>query len=183
MTKNQIDNLINFTLMFHKVCKDTYFMRCDASYITEKYDSMIGIDTFKSESQSDWWQRVILDDFKSMALKAEWFSIWSKKRFFINEKTERALNYLCEIKVVSNKEEGRDGLTLEKIIKTFNKHIGDVEMINKELYTHLHPIFLNFSNRYKETTKREINLLILTEGHTALNYQDDRGEETQPTIA
>ena len=162
MTKNQIDNLINFTLMFHKVCKDTYFMRCDASYITEKYDSMIGIDTFKSESQSDWWQRVILDDFKSMALKAEWFSIWSKGSVTTNEKNERILNYLCEINV-------SEGIDLKRIVELFNKHLGDVELINKEYYNHLHPIFVRFANEYKLKIEQEIkdyiresNLNILT---------------------
>lgn len=169
--------------MFHRVCKDTYFMRCDIGYITEKYDSMIQVNPSRIESQSDWWQRVILDDFKSMALKAEWFSIWSKGSVIINEKSERILNYLCEINV-------SEGIDLKRIVELFNKHLGDVELISKEYYNHLHPIFVRFANEYKLKIEqeikdyiRELNLNILTEGHTALNYQDDRSEETQPTIA
>jgi hypothetical protein len=158
-------------------------MKCDAGYITDKYDSMIGVDPTRIESQSDWWQRVILDDFKSMALKAEWFSIWSKGSFIINEKSERILNYLCEVNV-------SEGINLNRIIKLFNKHLGNVELISKEHYNHLHPLFIKFANDYKTKIEKEIkdyiresNLNILTEGHTALNYQKDRGEETQPTIA
>lgn len=146
----KIDNLLTFTLLFNKHIKDSYVLNCDIDYIWEKYVSMIGFEPIELDNESeDWWQKVVLNDFKAMSLKSLWFNRWGKVKF-LNKKEERVLNYLCITNCLP--------VTPENIFNNFSKYIGDIDNINSNLYKHIHPLVNKFINEYKKEFQRELNI-------------------------
>jgi len=155
MNNDQVDNLLTFSIMFHKACNDTYVLRSNIDYIWEKYTKMIGFDPVIRDNEfSDWWQSVVVTDFKAMSLKLEWMDTWNKSGKKLDPKKERVLNYLCLINIIPN--------TPNRILKLFKEYIGDVDNIREEVYPHIHPLLEEFIGEYRQKFKRELNLEILT---------------------
>lgn len=128
----QVDNLYNFTLLFHKVARDSWFMTASMDYIVEKYDKMIGIDI--QECDDD------LDE-SAYKLRTEWVTKW---RYTPKTPKERALiNYLSEINTQNP--------TPINIHALFTKRFGNASKISNEDYV-LHPIFERFSHSYIDGT-------------------------------
>jgi hypothetical protein len=141
--------------MFHKACNDTYVLRSNIDYIWEKYTKMIGFDPVIRDNEfSDWWQSVVVTDFKAMSLKLEWMDTWNKSGKKLDPKKERVLNYLCLINIIPN--------TPNRILKLFKEYIGDVDNIREEVYPHIHPHLEEFIGEYRQKFRRELNLEILT---------------------
>lgn len=152
MKMSQINNLLSFTILLSRVSKDSYFMNSDISYIWEKYQKMIGLTPIKMDGEfSDWWQVVVLGDFKAMSKKALWIEKWGRRK--LTRDQESVLNYLCVIDINS--------MSLENILEIFKNYIGQVEDISTEEYTHIHPLMKDFIEEYKEKFRREINIEVL----------------------
>ena len=169
MDNTQLHNLLTFSIMFHKVCTDTYVVKTDIDYIWDKYNKMIGFDPIiRSDEFSDWWQSVVVfvDDYRVMSLKAEWMDIWNRDGEKLDPKKERVLNYLLRVNTMSSDGPGYMSLRAatagpDKIFKLFKEYIGDVDNICKVKYTHIHPNLEEFIDRYIKEFARELNLEIL----------------------
>jgi hypothetical protein len=147
-----MDNLINFSLLFIAT-RDTKLLASDITYIWEKYQKMIGFDPIALDDEdTDWWQNVVVKDYKVLSVKSEWYSRWYRTGK-LDPKKERVLNYLCFI------EANRP--TVENILSLFRKYIGPTDLVIKEEYTHLHPNLIDSLNEYKNRFRRELNLEFL----------------------
>lgn len=162
MTKNQLDNILNFTLLFHKSNFTTYFLKSNMSYIREKWDLMIGIKPVPNDNEEqDDWQNVVLNDKNAVELKKKWYRTWSydvcdldyvEKK--LNPDDERIINYLCRIEF--------QPLTPDCIIEVFKNYISDdLKLVESIPYIYLHPLALQFMNEFKTKFVREINLILL----------------------
>ena len=138
----QLNNLLTFTLMFHRVCRESYFMNCDGSYIMEKYNKMIGIKP-----------KIFVDSLnpKIDEYKKEWMERWGYTK--IHSELESVINYFC---LINSKP-----VTLKLIIDSFQLYIGCANDICDFEYTHIHPKLKNFIEEYKLKFRREINLEML----------------------
>jgi len=147
MKSDQINNLLTFTLLFHKCIKDSALLNCDITYIYDKYQKLIGFDPKEIDIDKDDFINVEL----ILNIKREWLNKWGKT---LTKSQESILNYLCIMNIVS--------LTPNRIFSLFEKYIGSIDRINKIEYLHIHPLIKNFIFEYKSKFKREINIEILT---------------------
>jgi len=141
MTTTQITNLLNFTILFHKVSGDSSLMNCDMTYIWEKYQKMVGVDPIEITHLNTF---PIKD---AIELKMGWLGRWKSP---ISIKQESVLNYLCVINTINP--------TPDVIFDMFGKYIGDINNIESVEYGHLHPLFKEFMNEYQDGFRREINI-------------------------
>jgi len=152
---SKTNNIIAFSLLFHKVVKDSYLVNSHISYIWEKYQSMIGFDPIvRNDEFSDWWQGVVLRDFEAMSLKLAWMAKWNRSNETIDPKKERVLNYLCMINTMK--------VTPENLFYVFEEYIGKIDDVTPIEYKHIHPLLRKFIDNYKERNRREFNLEILS---------------------
>ena len=133
MNKNQIDNLIRFSIAFHK--SHNNLIMCDPSYIKEKWDKYIGfrpkpIDSSKAEI-IQWRERWDVDDDTYNEVKGI-------INFIIRINERHFYNYSEVIWYTSD------------LITLFEEVVGPVERINKDLYNHLHPSIIKIIDAWND---------------------------------
>lgn len=101
----------------------------------------------------DYWQSVGLMDLDALSLKCQWYSKWRVNKKLDSNK-ERVLNYLCMTNV--------SGLYPSNLVKLFERYIGSIDLVNNDVYKHLHPLFKKYVDEYRDKYKREINIEVLT---------------------
>lgn len=143
MNTNQLNNLINFTLLFHKVHVDGYYLQQSPSYIIEKYDKMIGFDPLSPVDDGNKFHN---------ALKVSYLKRWNVVN--PSPKIISILNYFLEIH--------SESFSVHRVIDLFSIHIGSMELITNKVYSHLHPILISFIEKVKSDQQREINLELLS---------------------
>jgi hypothetical protein len=150
MDKNQIDNLIRFCLAFHKSHND--FIKCDPSYIKEKWDKYIGfrpkpinydknLEFMLDPSVVQWREKWNVNDHVYIEMKdiINFIIRANEKHFFIRP----MMSMDGELKPLSPLV----WLTSD-LITLFEELVGSPERINKELYNHLHPNILKVLNNW-----------------------------------
>jgi hypothetical protein len=142
MTSNQLNNLLNFTLLLHKVHTDGYFLQQSPDYILEKYDKMIGFDPLSPCDMSKF----------HVSMRDNYLKRWYLKR--PSTKLLSILNYFFEIH--------SKPFSVDSVVDAFAIHIGNMGLINNEVYTHLHPLLIKFIDKTKTLHQREINLELLS---------------------
>lgn len=156
MTKNQIYNLVNFSLLFHHNNQESCLMNSDLEYIWEKYIKMIGVEpVVKPTFGRDFWQTVPLPNTNALSVKLMWYNKWIKSGK-MDPKKEQVINYLSLTNSLDLVDIGITGMLHE-----FERCVGSKEMISDDLYGHLHPIFKNHVEHFFELTRRDYNLCLL----------------------
>lgn len=154
MNKNQIDNLIRFSVAFH--ISHNNLLTCDPSYIVEKWDKYIGIKPKKLEFilyghnsylVNEWRERWNVDDNNYNEIKGIIYFInkINEKHFFIRR------NYSEKVWITSD------------LITLFEELVGPLEKINKNIYNHLHPNIVKIMDKWKDDTTigRDYQLCLL----------------------
>lgn len=148
MNINQLNNLINFTLLFTNPMN---VLDCSISYIWEKYNYMIG---FKPTSKID----IDKNNKDCIDLKFKWLKKWNIKSLDVNK--EKALNYLIVVTcVIRDNDLSIKEFTPDDMILYFEEYVGSTNEISNSIYTHVHPSSLKFFGLYKEHFKREMNII------------------------
>lgn len=164
MYKNQIDNLIRFSFLFHK--SHNNFITCDPSYIKEKWDKCIGfrpkpIDYDKNleflldPSVIEWRQKWNVNDHTYIEMKdiINFIIRVNEKHFFI-----RPMFSNGELTPLSTLV-----WTTSDLITLFEELVGYTERINKDLYNHLHPNLVKVLDTWLSETSigRDYRLCLL----------------------
>lgn len=135
MNKNQIDNLIRLCLAFHKSHND--FIKCDPSYIKEKWDKYIG---FRPKP---------IDYDKNLEFMLDPSVVQWREKWNVNDHVYIEMKDIINFIIRSNEKHffiRSIGIPLSEriwltsdLITLFEELVGSPERINKELYNHLHP--------------------------------------------
>jgi hypothetical protein len=154
MNKNQIDNLIRFSLAFHKSHND--FIDCDPSYIKEKWDKYIG---FRPKPISyDKTLESILDPQVN-----QWRDKWHVNDHIYIEMKD-IINFIIRTNEKHFFIRSMDGVWMTSdLITLFEELVGSPERINKELYNHLHTNLVRKLDTWKNETSigRDYQLCLL----------------------
>ena len=134
MNKNQIDNLIRLCLAFHKSHND--FIKCDPSYIKEKWDKYIG---FRPKP---------IDYDKNLEFMLDPSVVQWREKWNVNDHVYIEMKDIINFIIRSNEKHffiRSIGIPLSEriwltsdLITLFEELVGSPERINKELYNHLH---------------------------------------------
>ena len=144
----QIENLLEFTIIF---TSSLNIRHESPDYYREKYDMYIGFQMKHSNKKSDTYK--------------EWSKIWGE-----DEDVNSIINYFVEImEIYSEEYRGTDHeydkawiikIHPEEILKSFAKHIGDIEKINSERRTFMHPnLTTNLYDKWIEKNLRYFKFL------------------------
>jgi hypothetical protein len=143
MNKSQIENLIQFSWLFHN--SHNNFITCDPSYIKEKWDKYIGVDPsginkfHTNPKMLEWKEKWHVSDNTFNELKdiLNFIVHINNKHFFIGGKWS-AFNVIDKVWLTSD------------MILLFEELIGPVNTINKDFYNHMHPNLTKVLNTWKE---------------------------------
>lgn len=157
MTKDQLNNLINFSFHFHEMM-DMKILDCDKSYLIEKWDKYIGL---KPKSIITYEYFIENKTYFHLVIR-RWFDRWDKDGDSWVD-VSPIINFINEINLLDPIGKFDKIMTPEDLINLFTKHIGDINKINKVEYNSLHQsIKTNYIvNRWKNKLKREYNLTLI----------------------
>ena len=146
MNKNQIDNLIRFSIAFHK--SHNNLITCDPSYIKEKWDKYIG---FRPKP-------IDVSNYEV----TKWRERWSVNDNNYNE-IKGIINFIIRINERHFYNYSEIIWTTSDIISLFEDLVGPVEKINKDLYNHLHPSIVKIMDAWIDDTTivRDYQLCLL----------------------
>ncbi len=137
MRKEQLLNLINLVINFHKVAGED-LLKQSPDYILEKWSKYIG-------------KKPIKTSFVKNDKMLEWESRWGS-----SEEAETIIYFLSNVCY--------GPVTPSIIIEEFESCTGlSIEDINKELYRHFHELNKRFIDRWlnMEHVRRDLNLNLL----------------------
>ena len=151
MNKNQIDNLIRFSIAFHK--SHNNLITCDPSYIKEKWDKYIGLRPKPIENF--FWT-------VSNTEITKWRERWSVSDNNYDE-IKGIINFIIRINERHFYNYSEIIWTTSDLISLFEDLVGPVEKINKDLYNHLHPSIVKIMDAWKDDTAigRDYQLCLL----------------------
>ena len=146
MNKNQIDNLIRFSIAFHK--SHNNLITCDPSYIKEKWDKYIGFRPKPIDA--------------SNYEVTKWRERWSVNDNNYNE-IKGIINFIIRINERHFYNYSEIIWTTSDLISLFEDLVGPVEKISKDLYNHLHPSIIKILDIWKDDTAigRDYQLCLL----------------------
>lgn len=155
MTKEQLNNLINFSFHFHEMM-DMKILDCDKNYLVEKWDKYIGLKpksiiTYEYFTENKTYFHLVI---------RRWFDRWDKDGDSWVD-VSPIINFINEINLLDPIGKFDKIMTPEDLINLFTKHIGDVNEINKVEYNSLHQLIKTRVNRWKDKLKREYNLTLI----------------------
>jgi len=145
--QNKLKNLIYFTLNFHSQL-DCELKNQSPEYIMEKWNKYIG---FEIQDNSKINGSQIIGKF--------YLDRWGQSQYISYDEFSTIYNYLEPISNYDLSE-----LRLEMIVDYFRKFVGDLEMINADIYNNLHPLKLEAVNKWLEIPQNKRYLRLMTLG-------------------
>ncbi len=155
MTRSQLNNLIGFTFNFHENMGNKV-LDCDSSYLLEKWEKYIGVSTKNNISYDYFLEN---KTYFHLVIR-RWFGKWDKNGKDWDNILP-ILNFINEINLLDPMGRFNNIMTPDDLIKLFNKHIGDVNEINKCEYKHLHANVVKRVDTWINKLKREYNLTLI----------------------
>jgi hypothetical protein len=152
MELKQIENLIEFTLLFNKSCDNSVFAS-NYDYIIEKFNKFINVDVKDTIQPTSTKVEMLLINYTSR------WGVYESDNDAEKNKVVNILSYLLEI----NENNRTNKITPVKMYKLFEKYIGDPKNItNNDNDFRLHVLLLRDTiNPYIKRFNRQIKLLIL----------------------
>jgi len=156
MTKEQLNNIINFSFHFHQTM-DMKVLDCDRDYLMEKWDKYFGVNpkevniTYEYFLENKTYFHLVI---------RRWFEKWDKEGKYWNEVLP-IINFINEINLLDPSGRFNSIMTPDDLISLFKKHIGDIEEINKQEYNSLHKLINSKVENWLNKLKREYNLTLI----------------------
>ena len=148
MIKSQLDNLINYYILY---CSFTDYdvLNTSPDYLLEKWEKYIGIKDIQNPNK-------VLDiESKYYHTFKEYQNKWGEESLWVKD--------ILEFTMVLNTKPYNLCCPSE-LVKTFNDMIGDVNKINNYTYNGLHDILKRKALEWVDHNIRDYNLVILTNG-------------------